>query len=175
MSTNLDLTEARAVLERTPATLSALLRGLPAPWTNEREKADAWSPHEVLAHLINAERSDWIPRAKLILAGNPAAVFTPFDREGFFAEAQDLSSDDLLDLFAKHRQESLATLASWRIGERELQMTATHPAFGPASLAQLLSTWVAHDLGHIVQISRTMARRYRTDVGPWRAYLSVLG
>jgi hypothetical protein len=169
-----ELTHGRAVLERTPSTLRALLGGLPPDWTTATDGPDTWSPHQVVAHLINGERTDWIPRARLILAGEPRATFTPFDREGFFEEARAIPLGRLLDMFARLRRESLATLDAWSIGDRELAMTARHPEFGAVTLRQLLATWVAHDLGHVVQISRTMARQYHEAVGPWKAYLSVL-
>lgn len=170
-----DLTHGRAVLERTPFTLRALLGGLPPQWTTATDGPNTWCAHEVVAHLINGERTDWIPRARLILAGEARATFTPFDREGFFEEARGIPLGSLLDMFAELRRESLATLGAWSIGGHELAMTARHPEFGAVTLGQLLATWVAHDLGHVVQISRTMARQYREAVGPWSAYLSVLG
>ena len=163
-----DLIEGREVLERTPKVLDALLRGLPTEWTAARDAEGTWSAHEVVAHLINGEQTDWIPRASVILARDQSAVFPPFEREGFFDEARSIHLDDLLDLFARLRRSSLDTLDSWELGARELELTARHPAFGSVTLGQLLATWVAHDLGHVVQISRTMARRYREDVGPWR-------
>lgn len=170
-----DLADGRAVLERTPLALRALLGGLSPEWTMAGDGPGTWSAHDVVAHLINGERTDWIPRARLILAGEPRATFTPFDREGFFEEARAMPLDRLVDMFADLRARSVATLDGWAIGDRELAMTARHPEFGPVTLRQLLATWVAHDLGHVVQISRTMARQYRHAVGPWEAYLSVLG
>ena len=169
-----ELAEGRAILERTPSALRALLGGLPSPWTRATEGPGTWSPHEVIAHLINGERTDWIPRASLILAGDPEATFVPFEREGFFAEGRAQPLDTLLDTFAALRAESLRTLDGWRIGERELAMSARHPALGPVTLRELLATWVAHDLDHVVQIGRTMARQYSDAAGPWRAYLGVL-
>ena len=169
-----DLAEARSVLERTPSTLDAFLRGLPTTWTTVRDGEGTWSPHEVIAHLISGDRTNVIPRARLILDRDSTQTFVPFDRDGFFAEANGLELGDLLDLFAQVRAESLALLDSWRIGDAELALTAQHPAFGSVSMRQLLATWVAHDLAHIVQISRTMARRYAADVGPWSAFLSVV-
>jgi uncharacterized damage-inducible protein DinB len=169
-----DLSEARAVLERTPATLDAMLRGLPAAWSQARDGAETWSPHEVIAHLISADRTDWIARAAVILERNPSALFPPFDRVGFFEEAKTMALGDLLDLFARVRAESLATLDGWRLSDETLDLVAQHPEFGSVTLRQLLSTWVAHDLGHIVQVARTMARQYKAAVGPWAAYLSVM-
>ena len=170
-----DLVHGRAILERTPRTLETLLRGLPESWTRANEGPNTWSPHEVVAHLINGERTDWIPRARLILARDPTATFFPFQREGFFAEARTRPLTELLDLFASLRAESLRTLDSWALGPRELALTVQHPELGQVTMSQLLATWVVHDLGHVVQVSRTMARQYRAEVGPWTAYLGVLG
>jgi hypothetical protein len=127
-----------------------------------------------MAHLINGERTDWIPRAQLILAGDSTATFIPFEREGFFVEAHTRPLAELLELFASLRADNLRTLGSWALGPREFALTAQHPGLGPVTMQQLLASWVVHDLGHIVQVSRTMARQYRAEVGPWTAYLSVL-
>jgi hypothetical protein len=172
---NFDLAEGRLILEHTPATLRALLTGLPDEWTRSNEGPSTWSPHEVVAHLINGERTDWIPRARLILAGDRTAKFVPFNREGFFVEGRARPLPELLDLFATLRAESLAALDGMRIGERELNLTAQHPGLGEVTMRQLLSAWVVHDLGHIVQVSRVLARQLTDDVGPWTAYLGVLG
>jgi uncharacterized damage-inducible protein DinB len=170
-----NLINARLLLERTPATLRTLLGGLPDTWTRADEGENTWSPHEVVAHLINGERTDWIPRARLILAGDSSATFVPFEREGFFAEGRARPLSELLDLFASLRIESLAALDSMRIGQRELDLTARHPGLGTVTMRQLLASWVVHDLGHIVQVGRTLARQLRSEVGPWTAYLGVLG
>jgi hypothetical protein len=129
----------------------------------------------VIAHLINGERTDWIPRAQLILAGDPTATFVPFQREGFFAEARTRPLAELLDIFATLRASNLLTLDAWALGPRELALGAQHPELGAVTLRQLLASWVVHDLGHVVQVSRTMARQYRAAVGPWTAYMGVLG
>ena len=170
-----DLAQGRSILERTSGTLQALLRGVPDVWTRGNEGPGTWSPHQVVAHLINGERTDWIPRARLILAGDSTATFVPFEREGFFAEARTISLAELLDLFERLREENLRALDGLEIGERELALVAQHPGLGPVTLRQLLASWVVHDLGHVVQISRTMARQYRGAVGPWTAYMGVLG
>lgn len=172
---NFDLAQSRTILERTPRAFDALLRELPESWTRSNEGPKTWSPHEVIAHLINGERTDWIPRARLIMAGDETATFVPFQREGFFAEGRKRPLAELLDLFASLRAESLRTLDGWSLGPRELSLTARHPELGPVTMQQLLASWVVHDLGHLVQVSRTMARQYRAEVGPWTAYLSVLG
>jgi hypothetical protein len=169
-----DLSLGRQVLERTPATLSALLRGLDENWTTGTEGPNTWSPHLVMAHLINGERTDWIPRVRVFLARDPSRQFVPFDMEGFFDEARGMQLSELLRLFGAERAENLRTLDSFQLTPAELALTARHPELGPVTLRQHLATWVAHDLGHIVQISRTMARQYRDEVGPWRKYLSAL-
>ncbi len=170
-----DLAEGRRILERTPGTLCTLLDGLPESLTRANEGPNTWSPHEVIAHLINGERTDWIPRAQLILRRDAESAFVPFDREGFFVEGRATPLLELLALFARLRTDNLAALDAMHIGERELNLTARHPGLGQVTLRQLLASWIVHDLGHIVQVSRTMARQLRGEVGPWTAYLAVLG
>ena len=169
-----DLTNAIAVLERTPATLRALLAGLPPAWTDATEGAETWSPYVIVGHLLHGERTDWITRARIILAQGADRRFEPYDRFAQFRESQGRSLDDLLDAFARARAENLATLAGWRLTDRELALEGEHPAFGTVTLRQLLATWVAHDLAHVGQIARVMAKRYREAVGPWRVYLPVM-
>lgn len=169
-----DLATAIPVLERTPAALDALLRGLPDAWTTATEGPDTWSPFQVVGHLVRGERTDWIPRARIILAQGPDRRFPPFDRTAMLREAATTPLAVQLDDFARLRAEGLATLRGWNLGEAELALEGEHPAFGPVTLRQLLATWVAHDLGHLVQVSRTMARQYAEAVGPWQEYLSVV-
>jgi hypothetical protein len=169
-----DLAEARAVLERTPTVLQVLLAGLPDAWTSGNQGPNTWSPFDVVGHLIDGEREDWIPRIRLILAHGEATPFTPFDRFSHLQANRDRTLGELLDSFAALRAENLAVLDSLQLTPVHLELRGTHPEFGPVTLRQLLATWVAHDLGHLVQISRTMARQYREEAGPWRAYLSAL-
>ena len=171
---NFELSNGLAILERTPATLRAMLSGLPQEWTGASEGPDTWSPYVVVGHLIHGERTDWIPRARIILAQGENRRFTPYDRFAQFRESEGKSLDDLLDEFAALRAANVATLQEWRLDDAMLSLQGEHPAFGAVSLRQLLATWVAHDLGHIVQISRVMAKQYRDAVGPWREYLSVM-
>lgn len=169
-----DLATATEVLERTPRTLEQMLDGLSPVWTDADEGPDTWSPYVVVGHLVHADRTDWIPRARVILAQGADRRFPPFDRFGQFRASAGRPLAELLAEFARVRAESLATLASWRLGEEQLALTGEHPEFGAVTLRQLLATWVAHDLGHVVQVARVMARQYGDAVGPWRAYLSVL-
>ena len=168
------LDRAREILERTPPTLRSLLQDLPQDWTSPNEGEGTWSPHEVLAHLIHGERADWIPRARIILAGDESATFTPFDREAGFAEARRQPLNSLLQTFARLRSENLRTLARLELGERQLEMGAQHPRFGRVTMRQLLATWVVHDLNHLAQISRVMSKQYQNEVGPWEEFLGVL-
>jgi hypothetical protein len=172
MEFNLD--DGAAVLERTPQVLTAMLSGLPPAWTDATEGPDTWSPYDVIGHLIQGERSDWIPRAALILAQGEHRTFTPFDRFAQFEASKGKSLSELLDEFARLRAGNIVTLKAMRLDDAKLALEGEHPKFGGVSLRQLLATWVAHDLGHIVQISRVMARQYRDAIGPWREFLSVM-
>jgi hypothetical protein len=169
-----DLTAGVSVLERTPHTFRAMLDGLPPAWTDATEGPDTWSPYVIIGHLAHAERADWIPRARIILAQGADRRFTPFDRFAQFRESEGKSLTDLLAEFTRLRAESLATLTGWRLTDAHLELAGEHPAFGAVTLRQLLATWVAHDLGHIGQTARVMAKQYRDAVGPWRAYLPVM-
>lgn len=171
---NFDLTHALPVLERTPATFRALLGGLPEAWTTPNEGPDTFSAFDNLGHLVHLERTDWIPRARIILAQGPDRRFTPVDRFAQYQESRGKSVADLLDEFARLRAENLETLRGWGLTDREFALTGVHPEFGTVTLGELLATWVAHDLGHIAQTSRVLAKQYREAVGPWRAYLPVL-
>jgi hypothetical protein len=171
---NFDLQTGIAVLERTPHTLRTMLAGLPPSWIDATEGPDTWSPYIILGHLIHGERSDWIQRARIILDQGEDRRFKPFDREAQFRESEGKSLDALLDELASVRDENLLTLVEWHITDDQLALTGEHPAFGTVTLSQLLATWVAHDLGHIAQIARVMAKQYRDAVGPWRAYLPVM-
>jgi hypothetical protein len=166
------LDEALAILERTPRALAALLSGLPRAWTEATEGDGTWSPREILAHLVHGERTDWIPRARIILAHGEGRPFDPFDREGHASLPADPAA--LLAEFASARAESVAALRAMRLSEKDLDRAGRHPAFGRVTLRQLLATWVVHDLGHLRQAARVMAKRYGEDVGPWIAYLPVL-
>ncbi|MES2523546.1 MAG: DinB family protein [Gemmatimonadota bacterium] len=168
------LDDAIAVLERTPRTLRALLDGLPEPWTTGTEGPDTWSPHEVVAHLRHADRTTWLVRARIIHKEGGSRPFPVFDREGQRTDDMDAPMTELLDSFERERSENVRTLRSWQLGSADLARTGTHPAFGTVTLGELLATWTAHDLSHLTQITRTMAKQYREAVGPWRAYLSVM-
>jgi DinB superfamily len=168
------LLDAIAVLERTPAAFRALLGGLSDRWIAGNEGPDTFSPFDNLGHLIHGERAGWIPRARIILAQAPDRRFEPYDRFAQVRESQGKSLADLLDEFADLRGKNLATLRRWSLSDRDLALEGDHPEFGRVTLRQLLATWVAHDLGHIAQTTRVMAKQYRETVGPWRAYLPVL-
>jgi hypothetical protein len=169
-----DLGDGTAILERTPLTLRAMLAGLPPAWTDATEGPETWSPYTVVGHLVHGERAVWIPRARIILEQGPERRFASFDRFAMFRDSEGKSLDDLLDEFARVRAENLATLARWRLTEAELALQGEHPEFGAVTLRQLLATWVAHDLGHLGQTVRVMAKQYRDAVGPWREFLSIM-
>lgn len=170
----LDLPHTIALLTRTPAALDALLRDLPETWTHRGEGADTWSVFDVLGHLIHGERTDWIPRAKRILEFGEDRAFDPFDRFAQARESEGKSLGQLLDEFARLRAENLRELSAMQLGDADLERRGRHPALGAVTLGQLLTTWAAHDLTHLHQISRVMAHQVRDGVGPWGAYLGVL-
>lgn len=162
------------VLSRTPATLRALLGGLSDPWIRGNEGPDTFSPFDNVGHLIDGEETDWMPRARIILARGPDPRFEPYDRFRHRERNRGRPLPLLLDEFERLRAANLNELRSWVLGPAELALTGIHPTFGRVTLAQLLAAWVAHDLGHIAQISRVMAKQYRAEVGPWVAFLPVL-
>lgn len=169
------LDDAIPVLERTPPALRALLVGLPVAWTAGTEGPDTWSPHEVVAHLRHADRTIWLSRATIIREHGESLPFPVFDREGQQRDGIDMPLPALIDSFEEVRQENIRTLQSWQLDDTDLARTGVHPAFGVVTMRELLATWVAHDLSHLTQIARVMAKQYREAVGPWREYLSVMG
>lgn len=166
--------EAVAILARTPLTLDALLRDLSPGWIAANEGGGTWSPYDVVGHLVHGERTDWLPRARIILEHGESRAFEPFNRLAQFAESQERPLASLLDEFATLRQTNLRELSAFGIADRDLDRRGCHPELGVVTLRQLLSTWVAHDLDHVMQISRVLARQYSDEVGPWRAYLRVI-
>lgn len=169
-----DVAEGIAVLARTPGVLDAWLRDLPAPWLEADEGPDTWNPFDIIGHLIDGEETDWIPRARIILAQGGDRRFVPFDRFRHLREAAGATLAGRLDRFAALRAENVATLRGWAVTPVQLALTGEHPEFGSVTLEQLLATWVAHDLDHVMQIARVMGKRYTEAAGPWRAYLRVL-
>ena len=171
--TEFNLDDAVAVLERTPATIRALLGGLSDTWITANEGEETWSPYDVIGHLIHGERTDWIPRARHILSDDKR-TFAPFDRNAQFIESEGRTITELLSTFAELRRENVATLLSLNLTQADLEKEGQHPELGEVTLGQLLATWVVHDLDHVAQIARTMAKVYGESTGPWNAYLSIL-
>ena len=163
-----------SLLSRTPAALNTLLRDLPEAWTFQNEGENTWRAFDVVGHLIHAERTDWMPRARMILQFGDTKKFEPFDRLAQVRESQGKSLGQLLDEFARLRSENLAELRALRLKPDDFARRGRHPALGVVTLSELLATWAAHDLTHLHQISRIMAHQYREAVGPWRLYLGVL-
>jgi hypothetical protein len=171
---NHNLPQTLALLARTPATLNSLLRDLPDPWTHRNEGANTWSPFDIVGHLIHGERTDWMPRARMILQHGESRAFEPFDRVAQERESQGKSLDQLLGEFARLRSENLGDLQAMNLTQDQLALRGRHPELGLCTLSQLLATWAVHDLTHLHQISRVMAHQYRDAVGPWSVYLGVL-
>jgi hypothetical protein len=169
-----DLASAQEVLRRTPQTLASLLRDLPEGWVHHDEGPGTWSVFDVIGHLIHGERTDWIPRARIILRDGTTKAFEPFDRFAQLHASRGKSLGELLDEFAGLRAQNLAELEGFRLVPEQLALEGRHPDLGVVTLGQLLSTWVAHDLDHLAQVARVMAKCYTDEVGPWKAYLRVL-
>jgi hypothetical protein len=169
-----NLRDTISLLSRTPAALNALLRELPESWTHGKEGGNTWSAFDVVGHLIHGERTDWIPRVKMVLQFGETQPLESFDRWGHLRETQGKSLAQLLDEFARIRSENLSELRALNLRQEDFDRRGRHPALGVVTLSQLLATWAAHDLTHLHQISRVMAHQYRQAVGPWSAYLGVL-
>jgi len=172
--TEFSLAEAIALLTRTPATLNALLRGLPDIWARSSEGNGTWCAFDIVGHLIVGERTDWMPRVRVLLENGEARPFDPFDRFAQAKESQGKSLEQLLDEFARLRKENLVALEALNLQREDLARRGRHPALGAVTLSELLATWAVHDLTHVHQLSRVMAHQYRDAVGPWSAYLGVL-
>lgn len=169
----LNLDDMVAILARTPATLTALLEGLPDTWVTATEGDETWSPYDVIGHLIHGERTDWMSRTKHILAGK-TQPFDAFDRTAQFTHSHGKRLSELLGTFAALRKANVAALVGMNLTGEDLSRRGLHPELGEVTLGQLLATWVVHDLDHVAQITRTMAKVYADAVGPWRVYLSIL-
>ena len=169
-----DLEEAISILASTPIVLNTYLKGLSEDWTHHNEGENTWSPFDIVGHLIIGEKTDWLIRAEIILAENPDKSFEPFDMTAHFNYGRDKELDQLLVEFELLRIENLEKIKAMNLTEDQLLLTGVHPEFGEVSLKELLATWVTHDLGHIAQISRVMAKQYSSEVGPWEKYLGIL-
>lgn len=169
-----DLKQSIEILERTPSVLSALLKGLSSEWLLANEGEDTWSPYDVLGHYIEGEEKDWIPRMHIILSDKTDKQFIPFDRFAQLSKNKNKTTDELLHEFAELRRKNILQLKEADLTEEKLGKTGVHPEFGSVTLRELLAAWVAHDLNHIVQISRVMAKQYKTAMGPWTKYITAV-
>jgi hypothetical protein len=163
-----------SLLTRTPAALNVFLRDLPETWTFRNEGEGTWSAFDVIGHLIHGERTDWMPRVRMVLQFGETQTFVPFDRRGHVRESQGKSLGQLLDEFARLRSENLGDLCALNLRQEDFDRRGRHPALGVVTLSELLAAWAAHDLTHLHQISRIMAHQYRGAVGPWSRFLGVM-
>jgi hypothetical protein len=173
LTVRFDLEGTGQILSRTPWVIRTLIEGLPDKLLHANYGPNTWSPHEVVGHLIHGEKTDWMPRLRLIMQGGES-TFEPFDRNGHVSLCLEKSTGELLSMFAAVRESNLTELRSLKLGETEFEKRGRHPALGPVTLGQLLATWVVHDLNHTAQISKALAYQHRQEVGPWEAYLSIL-
>lgn len=169
-----EIDQAVEILENTPLVLKSLLGNLSEDWTKSENNKDDWSAFDIVGHYIHAEETDWIPRAEIILAQGENRTFEPFDRYAQFELSKAKTLDELLEVFAEKRKESLEILKSWNLTEEQLNLKGNHPELGEVTLENLLSTWLVHDLTHIRQIATNLAKKYTENVGVWKEYLSIL-
>lgn len=169
----MELPEATAVLARTPDVLDALLAGVPAAWVHRDDGPGTWSAYDIAGHLVEGDAANWLPRIRSILSHGTERTFTPFDRLAMLGREREPVTD-LLARFRAGRQRCLAELSTLDISGTDLERRGRHPEFGEVTLAQVVAAWVAHDLTHTAQAAEVLARRYRADVGPYRAYLPAL-
>lgn len=169
-----ELERTLEILTQTPGTLRSLLGGLSDAWITANEGPETWSAFDIVGHLIHGDKTDWIPRLRIILEHGEAKTFTPFDRFAQFETSKGKTLAELLDTFEALRQENLHTLEELGLQRLQLDLSGTHPELGRVTLQQLLATWAVHDLGHIFQIARVLAKAYAAQVGPWGVYLGVL-
>jgi hypothetical protein len=171
---NFKLDKAIEVLERTPKVMQALLSEISEDWSAQNEGPYTWSPYDVIGHLVYGEKTDWMPRLEIVLGTSERTTFEPFDRFAQFEMSKGKSLSTLLFEFESLRKQNLDTLCSKNLTEADLNKTANHPSLGVVTLKNLLSAWVVHDLGHITQISRVMAKQYKEEIGPWTKYLTIV-
>ena len=162
------------ILNATPAVLHSMLQNLSKEWTTANEGEDTWSTYDIIGHLIHGEKTDWVPRIKIILSAGNDRAFESFDRFAHFEESKDKTLLQLLDEFSALRKKNIEYIISQNLNEHDLEKTGVHPAFGKVTLSQLMATWTVHDLNHISQLTRVMAKQYKEAVGPWVEYLSIL-
>lgn len=171
---NFDLNKSIEILERTPLAIEQLLSGSSEEWTMNNEGPETWSPYDVMGHLIHGEQTDWIGRMEIILSDKEDKTFVPFDRFAMFEESKGKTLSKLIDEFKAIRTKNIETLKSKNLSKADLNKKGIHPKFGEVTLSQLLATWVVHDLGHLGQISRVMAKQYKDAIGPWIEYLRIV-
>jgi hypothetical protein len=174
MNLSVDVFQASDLLQRTPVVLTAVLYDLPERLLTSNEGDGTWSPFDVLGHLIHGEKTDWIPRTRMILEHGESRPFDPFDREAMFQSSKGKSIDSLLKEFSDLRKENLLKLQEMNLTSEDLGRKGTHPALGTVTLGQLLATWVVHDLDHTAQILRVISKQHDSLVGPWKEYLRIL-
>lgn len=174
METNFELNKSIEILKRSPSVYRNLFYGLNTDWTNANEGTDTWSAFDMIGHLIHGEKTDWIPRAKIILGDNEDKSFIPFDRFAQAELSEGKTIERLLDEFGMLREQNIQELLSWNLQESDLLKTGLHPELGEVTLQQLIATWTIHDLSHLHQVSRVMVKHYKNDIGPWKQYSGIL-
>lgn len=162
------------ILDRTPAVLQSLLSALPDDWIMPNEGPETFSPYDVVGHLIHGEKTDWTARARMILEFGNTKTFERWNRVAMYDESEGKKLQQLLDEFATIRKENMVWFRSLKLTEADLDKHGMHPVLGDVTLRNLLATWVAHDLTHVAQITRVMAKQYKEEMGPWPEFFRIL-
>ncbi len=171
---NYTIPQAIEILQRTPAVLQALLGGLSDDWVMQNEGPETFSPYDVVGHLIEGEKTDWTARIKIILQYGDAKPFERWNRFAQYENSKGKNLQQLLDEFVAVRKENLIWFTSLNLTESDFEKKGMHPVLGSVTLKNLLSTWVVHDLTHIAQVTRVMAKQYKTEMGPWPEFFRIL-
>ena len=162
------------ILERTPAVLNSMLSGIDDDWVMNNEGPETFSPYDVIGHLVHGEKTDWTARTKMILEFGDTKTFVPWNRFAQYEESKGKTLQELLDEFMAIRKENMDWFKSLQLTEADLDKKGMHPKLGPVTLRNLLATWVVHDLTHIAQVARVMAKQYKDDMGPWPEFFRIL-
>lgn len=168
------LNKSIEILERTPNVLLQFTKGLSSDWIINNEGGDTWSVFDVVGHLLHGDKTDWMIRIEIILSENEDKTFKPFDRFAQLETSKGKTLEQLLNEFKSIREFNINKLRKLDLTEKDFNKTGIHPTFGIVTLSQLLSTWTVHDLDHISQISRIMAKQYKEQTGPWIEFLKIL-
>ncbi len=169
-----NLEKSFEILDRTPDSLKAVLSDISPEWVMNNEGPDTFSPFDVVGHLIHGEKTDWRKRVERILEFGGSKPFEPYDRFAMFELSKGRTIAELLEEFSLLRKQNMVWMREQNLHEADLDKKGMHPVLGEVSMRELLASWVIHDLTHIAQITRVMAKQYKDEMGPWRQFFRII-